>query len=226
MSPVRHRVVFALSLAALWLTGVTRSGEPVVVKSGAVVLPISGLALDLPVDPRADFTWNLLASYALSDNGTSFDGRDVIDEKVKDNLVAGSWVQFGYFNAGDCKATVGETELTDAWTDERDLYGLRWCLRGGKFDLGGDIGKVPTVVMCAHREGRKDLLIHRFFLTCPGSPYTRTSSRRWRKQSWSSASLSPGSRTRGRPSNRGNDRRSVTGETSSPCARSNSRKAA
>ena len=109
----------------------------------------------------------MAASYALADNGTSFDGRDVIDEKIKDKLVAGNWVQIGYFDAGDCKATVGQAALTDAWNEERDLYGLHWCLRGGQYDLGGDIGKVPTVVMCAHREGRKDLLIFRFFLDLP-----------------------------------------------------------
>ncbi len=166
MSTVQHRVAFALALAAVMLTGVAVSGEPIVVKSGAVVLPISGLAFDLPVDRRADFTWSLSSSYALSDNGKSFDGRDVIDEKIKDKLVAGSWVQIGYFDAGDCKATVGQTELTDAWNEERDFYGLHWCLRGGTFDLG-DIGKVPAVVMCAHREGRKDLLIHRFFIDLP-----------------------------------------------------------
>ena len=167
MSPSRHRVAFALALAAVLLTGVAMSGDPIAVKSGAVVLPISGLALDLPVDPRADFTWSLSSSYALSNNGTAFDGRDVIDEKIKDELVAGTWVQVGYFDAGDCKATVGATALTGAWTEDRDLYGLHWCLRGGIFDLGADLGKVPAVAMCAHREGRKDLLIHRFFVDLP-----------------------------------------------------------
>ena len=167
MSLVQHRVAFALALAAVTLTGVTLGGEPIVIKSGAVVLPISGLALDLPVDQRAGFTWSLSASYALSANGTSFDGRDVIDEKIDDKLIAGSWVQVGYFDAGDCKATVGATELTGAWNEDRDLYGLHWCVRGGTFDLGSDIGKVPAVVMCAHREGRKDLLIHRFFIDLP-----------------------------------------------------------
>jgi hypothetical protein len=167
MSPAQHRVAFAFVLATVLLTGAPMSGDPIVVKPGAVVLPISGLALDLPVDRRADFTWSLSASYALSDNGTSFDGRDVIDEKIKDKLVAGSWVQVGHFDAGDCKATVGATELTDAWNDERDFYGLHWCLRGGTFDLGADIGKVPAVVMCAHSGERKDLLIHRFFIDLP-----------------------------------------------------------
>ena len=155
MSPARHRVAFALGLAAALLTGVAMSGDPIAVKSGAVVLPISGLALDLPADPRADFTWGLSSSDALSDNGKVFDGRDVIDEKIKDELVAGTWVQVGYFDAGDCKATVGATALTGAWTEDRDFYGLRWCLRGGTFDLGADLGKVPAVAMCAHREGRK-----------------------------------------------------------------------
>ena len=99
MSPSRHSVAFALALAAVSFMGVATSGDPIAVRSGAMVLPVSGLALDLPVDPRADFAWSLSSSYALSDNGTSFDGRDVIDEKVKDELVAGTWVQVGYFDA-------------------------------------------------------------------------------------------------------------------------------
>jgi hypothetical protein len=167
MSPVRRFAAFAFALAAVPLIGAAVSGDPIVVKPGPVVLPMSGLSFDLPVDRRDGFAWSLSSSYALSDNGRSFDGRDVIDEKIKDQLVAGTWVQVGYFNVGDCKAVVGQTVLTDAWNEDRDLYGLRWCLRGGTFDLGPEIGKVPTIVMCAHREGRKDLLIHRFFIDLP-----------------------------------------------------------
>ena len=107
MSSVRIRVAFVLALAAVAFTVRTvRSGEPIAVKSGAVVLPITGLSIELPADPRADFTWSLSSSYALANDGTSFDGRDVIDEKINDKLVAGTWAQVGYFSAGGCQATV------------------------------------------------------------------------------------------------------------------------
>jgi len=159
-------VILAWSLLA---SGAVRA-EPVVVPPGPVVLPLSGLAFTLPADPRAGFTWNLSASFALSGSGASFDGRDVLDEKLKGKLVAGTWIQVGYFDAGDCKATVAATELAEPWTDERELFGLRWCLRGGTFDLGPELGKVPAVVLCTHREGRKDLLLHRFFLDMPPAP--------------------------------------------------------
>ncbi|NLH76024.1 MAG: hypothetical protein GX465_03190 [Acidobacteria bacterium] len=168
MSSLRIRVALVLALAAVSLTGIAlMSGEPITVKSGAVVLPITGLAIELPADTRDGFTWSLASSYALSNNGTVFDGRDVIDEKIKDKLVAGCWVQVGYFNAGDCRATVAQAELADAWSEERDLFGIHWCLRGGTFEFDGDLGKVPAVVMCAHRDGRKDLLIYRFFIDMP-----------------------------------------------------------
>lgn len=168
MSPVRHRLSFALALAAALLAGLTMGGEPIAVKSGAVVLPMTGLALDLPADSRPDFTWSLASSYALTNNGASFDGRDTIDEKIKDKLVAGCWVHVGHFSAGDCKAAVDKAELTDAWSQDLDLHGLRWCLRGGIFEFdAAEIGKVPTVVMCTHREGRKDLLLYRFFIDLP-----------------------------------------------------------
>ncbi len=167
MSSLRDRVAFVSALAVISLTGVILSGEPIAVKSGPVVLPITGLSIELPADTRADFTWSLSSSYALANDGTSFDGRDVIDEKIKDTLVAGTWVHVGYFNAGDCRATVNDAELADAWAEDRDLFGLRWCLRGGTFEFTGELGKVPAVVMCAHREGRKDLLIYRFFIDLP-----------------------------------------------------------
>lgn len=168
MSSLRVRVAFVLALAAAALTVMTvMSGEPIAVKSGPVVLPITGLSIELPADPRADFTWSLSSSYALANDGTSFDGRDVIDEKINDKLVAGTWAQVGYFSAGGCQATVNAAELADAWSEDRDLFGLRWCLRGGTFEFTGELGKVPAVVMCAHREGRKDLLVYRFFIDLP-----------------------------------------------------------
>jgi hypothetical protein len=167
MSSSTHRILSGVVVAAGLFCALAGDAEPVVVKPGTIVLPISGLAITLPADPRADFTWNLSGSFSLAEGGASFDGRDVLDEKLKGKLIAGTWVQVGYFDAGECKATVASTELTNAWTEDRDLFGVRWCLRGGLFDLGQDLGKVPAVAMCAHREGRKDLLLHRFFLDLP-----------------------------------------------------------
>lgn len=167
MSSFMRSVSFVAAMGLALLAWGEAGANPAIVTPGPVVLPLSGLSLELPADPRDGFTWNLSASYALTGDGASFDGRDVLDEKVQDHLVAGTWIQVGYFNAGDCKATVAASKLTDTWTEDRDLYGLRWCLRGGSFDLGQPLGKVPAVAMCTHRKGRKDLLLHRFFLDLP-----------------------------------------------------------
>jgi hypothetical protein len=138
--------------------------EPVVVKPGKVVLPMSGLEIELPKDSRKGHTWSVSGSYALDD---AFDSRDVIDEKVDGKLVAGSWVLVGYFSAGDCEATVAGTTLESPWTAKQDLWGQKWSIRGGIFTFEGDLGKVPAVVLCTTRPDRKSLLLYRFFLDLP-----------------------------------------------------------
>jgi hypothetical protein len=163
----RRSLVLVLSLlAALSLAagGVGR-GAPLVVASGKVVLPLSGLVIELPA---AKHQWSVSASWALDKDG-GFDARDVIDEKDGDKLVAGSWVLVGHFVAGGCQETVRQADLAGTWEGTSDLWGASWHLRGGIFTFD-KLGKKPAVAMCTtHTTGRdrKALLLYRFFLDQP-----------------------------------------------------------
>lgn len=136
---------------------------PVSLTSGKIVLPLSGLQLTLPRDKRKGFSWQVTSSYSVGD-GNVYDARDVVDEKVKDKLVGGNWVLVGHFNAGDCGKVVGDVALTEAWSGERDQWGVHWFVRGGVYQFEGELGKRPALVMCASRKGRKQLLLYHFFV--------------------------------------------------------------
>jgi len=157
-----------LSCALLLLPGLSWSAasgvDPIEVASGPVVLPLTGLAIELPKDSRAGAVWSLSGSWSFTDSGASFDGRDVIDQKVGGKLVSGTWVHLGYFNAGDCGAVVKELDVPDRWTAERDLWGHRWSVASGTWDFGNSLGKAPVVALCAPRPGRASLLLYRFFV--------------------------------------------------------------
>jgi len=162
-------LVLALSLVASAL-GAARlaHADPVIVKPGKHVLPMSGLQIELPKDKRKGFKWSLSSSFALSNEGKSFDGRDVIDAKLEDKLVSGTWVHVGYFDAGGCDKVVSEAQLEGAWTAEQTLFGAKWALRGGSFEFDdAALGKVPAVVMCSEKPDRKALLLYHFFLDQP-----------------------------------------------------------
>lgn len=136
--------------------------DSIKIDPGKVVLPLSGLEIELPKDARKDFTWNLAASYSVA-NG-SYDGRDVIDEYIGDKIEAGTWVMLGYFTAGDCKKVLASQDLTDTWDAEVEIAGRKWAARGGTYKFDSDLGKVPSVSICGHREGHKDLLLQRFYV--------------------------------------------------------------
>lgn len=154
----------ALGLA-LAVTGARRAAaDPVPVRSGKVVLPITGLAVDLPKDPRKNATWALSGSWSLSNGGTSYDGRDVIDQKVGDRLVAGNWVHIGYFDAGDCAKVVAELDVPDRWTARQKLWGLDFQVAGGTWDFENDLGKKPAIALCTPGPSGSSLLLYHFFL--------------------------------------------------------------
>lgn len=162
--------LLALSLGtAPPLAAPSRAAEPLLLASGKTTLALSGLALELPKDKRKGHTYSLSSSFSLDKN---FDGRDVIDEKVGDTLVSGTWVLVGYFTAGGCKAVVDSADLADAWSQEAPLHGHTWQVRGGVFEFKDSLGKVPTVVLCADRSSptageRKALLLYHFFVDKP-----------------------------------------------------------
>ncbi|MFO0746741.1 MAG: hypothetical protein U1F43_13875 [Myxococcota bacterium] len=161
----RSLLVSLVAAAALGAAGAgSAHADPIEVPSGKVILPLTGLAIDLPKDKRKGAVWALSGSWSFTDNGASFDARDVIDQKVDGKLVAGTWVHIGYFNAGDCSKVVQELDVPDRWTAERDLWGHHWNVAGGTWDFGNDLGKAPVLALCAPRPNRASLLLYRFFV--------------------------------------------------------------
>ncbi|HOX24216.1 MAG TPA: hypothetical protein PLL30_00505 [Candidatus Krumholzibacteria bacterium] len=140
------------------------AAEPVEIQGGTVVLAATGLEIDLPA-ATSGRAYRIAASFALSADG--FDGRDVIDEVAGEDLVAGTWVQIGYFDAGDPAAVVAAVELADDWTAQVDIWGATWRVRGGIFTFEGDLGARPALVACIQAGDGKALILHRFFLTEP-----------------------------------------------------------
>jgi hypothetical protein len=159
----RCHVPLAVCLAFVLVPAAVHA-DPVVVKAGKVVLPITGLVVDLPRDARKNASWSLSGSWSLSDGGKSFDGRDVIDLKLGDKLIAGTWVHIGYFNAGECASVVKELAVPDQWQGEADLYGQHFQVAGGTWDFENDLGKHPAIAMCTPGANGQSLLLYRFFL--------------------------------------------------------------
>lgn len=151
----------AAGLAALALFTVSAAAEPIPSPGGTVILPISGLSIDLPL-ATGGCTYRLSGSWIINDDG-SYDGRDVVDEACGDSLVSGNWVSLGYFTAGDPAAVVAATTMTGDWQAEADLWGGHWAVHGGLFDLG-DLGVVPTAVVCTPLGGGMSALFYHFFL--------------------------------------------------------------
>lgn len=160
----RAHARFAAGLAALAMIAVfalPAAAEPVPSPGGTVILPVTGLSIDLP-PAIGGCTYRLSGSWIINDDG-SFDGRDVIDEACGDSLVSGNWVSLGYFTAGDPAAVVAATTMTSDWLAEADLWGGHWAVHGGLFDLG-ELGIVPTAVLCTPMGGGMAALFYHFFL--------------------------------------------------------------
>lgn len=155
-------------LFALGTLSSAARAQPVVVPAGQVVLPITGLAFELPAHPDKGASWHLTASWNLTPTGDGFDGRDVIDEKVGDAISAGTWVHVGFFHSGQCTKVVRTVELDRAWESKVTIAGREAVVRGGVFEFdSGGLGRRPAAVLCFERGARKQLLMHRFFLDQP-----------------------------------------------------------
>lgn len=158
-------VVIVIAAALIAMTD-DASAAPLSIQGGKVVLSVSGLEIDLPPVP-AGVTYNVSGSWSLRD--AAFDGRDVVDELKDGVLTAGNWVSVGYFNAGNCSATVAEAKLDGAWSTDLNLWGTPWKVRGGVFTFDGNLGRKPAAVLCAQMDRTKSLLLYRFFIDQPES---------------------------------------------------------
>jgi hypothetical protein len=163
---VAARGLVAMAAAALACAGAAQA-EPLKLKPGPVELATTGLVIDIPSKPET--TFKLTGSWSMNAVTNTFDSRDVIDEfkTATDRLVAGNWVMTGFFDAGDCtKVLAGET-IDNAWSQHAKLWGTDWQVRGGVHDLGGSIGKAPTVMLCRTDAKGRALLLYRYLIDQP-----------------------------------------------------------
>lgn len=161
--PAAMTMKLTLVTLVLAAAGVVLSVEPIEIPAagGRVLLPLSGLAVNFPA--RSDARREVKGSWS---NQASFDARDVIDEFKDDKIDSGTWVQTGYFDAGDARATVLSSQLIDAWpVTTLEAWGLSWQVRGGKYDLTGSLGVQPALVLAAERaKDYPTLLLYHFFI--------------------------------------------------------------
>jgi hypothetical protein len=103
--------------------------DPIVAKSGGTQLPTSGLVVDLPSSPRLHY--RVSGSWSFNGETNAFDTRDVIDEfdKTTDAIIAGTWVQIGYFTTGGCDAVLSSEKLVSSWVMNATLWGANWGVR-------------------------------------------------------------------------------------------------
>lgn len=134
---------------------------------GEAQLPTSGLVIDLPA--KSGIRYDVSGSWSLSDNGASFDTRDVVDEvdTATGNVVSGNWVLSGCFTAGGCTETLASEKLDASWTQSATLWGETWSVRGGVFTFESSLGRRPAVVLCRGTEDGPTLLLYHFVTNQP-----------------------------------------------------------
>ena len=161
------RALSALLLAAGLGCTEPAQAEPLKLKPGPIELPTSGLLIDVPSKPETAF--KLTGSWSMNAVTNTFDSRDVIDEfkTATDRLVAGNWILTGFFDAGDCAKVLAAEAIDNAWSQNTKLWGTDWQVKGGVHDLGGSIGKAPTVVLCRTDATGRALLLYRYFIDQP-----------------------------------------------------------
>jgi len=163
----RARFALAAACAVLIAPATMAQAIPVRLAQGEAHLPTSGLVIDLPA--KAGIQYDVSGSWALSDGGTTFDTRDVIDEieTATGNVATGNWVLSGYFTAGGCDGTLAGARLDAAWTQEARLWGETWSVRGGVFTFESALGRRPAVVLCRETGEGPALLLYHFLANQP-----------------------------------------------------------
>lgn len=159
----RHACVAGLfALAALVAAAPAAVADPLETAGGTVVLALSGLEVDLPYLTGGG-VYHLSGSFSLDEDG-NYDGRDVVDEFAGEELVAGTWISVGYFNAGGPAEVVKAVGLSQGWATQTDMWGATWSVAGGVFSFESELGEKPAVVACTQLDSGKALLLHHFFI--------------------------------------------------------------
>lgn len=161
----RARLALFAACAITLAPATLAQAVPAKLTAGEAQLPTTGLIIDLP--PKAGVTYHVSGSWALT--GDTFDTRDVIDEidTATGNVRLGNWVLAGYFNAGDCNATLAGVQLDAAWTQSASLWGEAWSVRGGVFTFDGALGRRSAAILCRQKENEPALLLYHFLANQP-----------------------------------------------------------
>ena len=160
--PLPRLLLFPLTLVLA--ANVALAVVPTEMAGGPVVLPVTGLAVDLPA-LRDSCVYHVSGSWALDASG-NYDGRDIVDQLCEGTLTAGTWISLGYFSAGEGSSLVNAVAMTDDWTTEADLWGGHWSIHGGTYDLG-ELGATPAVVLSTSLGRGMSALIHHYFVGTP-----------------------------------------------------------
>lgn len=122
-----------------------QSVTPVDLAGGVVVLPISGLEIELPAAP-AGCRYAVTGRWAL-DEGEYFIGQDEIETVRGDSLIAYDVVWMGYFGDDQGQAVINNLPIANAWDDKITRYDMATHLvRCGVMDLEGR-GPTPTAAI-------------------------------------------------------------------------------
>lgn len=155
-------LVCGLAACGLLCAAPGAGADPTVVKKGEATLPTSGLRIVLP--PRDGVVYHVSGSWALTNDGGTFDTRDVVDEldASSSRVIAGNWVLVGYFDAGGCNEVLATQALDNAWTTDTTLWGQAWKVRGGVFTFDNGLGRRPAAMLCRTNAASQSLLLYRF----------------------------------------------------------------
>lgn len=140
---------------------------------GPVTLPMTGLSLQLPA--RSGVTCKIRGRWGLSEQGSTFWSRDVIDETDASNkLVAGTWVSMGYFDAGEDRAVARSSaelaKLAGTWETTTTLWGRTFAVAGGLYDFHNSLGVRPALILATSvSKNRPSLVLHYYFLNAETS---------------------------------------------------------
>lgn len=153
MISVRPR--FALLAALLTLIGAGHA----LAADHKVVLPLAGLAVDLPAKAGLDYV--VSGSWLI--DGITFEGGDTIDEVRAGEVVATSWISIGWFEVNGCLEVLRHAPIDDPWELPKvALWGGHWAVRGGTYRGAGEMKGRPIVTVCGERGERKQLVLSRF----------------------------------------------------------------